>query len=186
MSLTVPNLLSLLRMALVPLFVIAILQGKPLRALGFFIVAGLTDALDGLIARFFNQRSVLGTYLDPAADKLLLVSAYVMLAVPGLNPGLQIPIWVTVLVIARDVMITVLVLILHLALKVPSFPPSVLSKINTGAQVVAVVLVLASGRFAALDAVATAAVYIVAVLTLASGVDYVFRTNRMVAERSAA
>ena len=184
MNLTVPNLLSLLRMALIPLFVIAILQGKPLRALVLFTVAGVTDALDGLIARFYRQQSVLGAYLDPIADKLLLISAYVMLAIPGIHPGLQIPIWVSVLVIARDVLIVVLVVVLHLALKVPSFPPSPLSKLNTVAQIVAVILVLASGRLAQLDPFATAAVYLAGVLTVASAVDYGFRTNRIVAERT--
>ncbi len=87
MNFTVPNLLSLLRMGIIPLFVIALLEGQPRRALILFLVAGVTDALDGFIARFWNQRSVLGTYLDPIADKLLLMTAYVILSVPSLQPA---------------------------------------------------------------------------------------------------
>jgi hypothetical protein len=103
MSLTVPNLLTLARMGLIPFFIIAVLDGQALRALAIFCLAGITDALDGFIARFFGQRSALGAYLDPIADKLLLTSAYVMLAIPGLHSGVLIPIWVTVLVIAPAV-----------------------------------------------------------------------------------
>ena len=75
MKLTLPNLLSILRMGLIPVFVIAVLDGRPGRALLVFAVAGVTDALDGFIARFWKQQSALGAYLDPAADKLLLVAS---------------------------------------------------------------------------------------------------------------
>ena len=107
MSFTIPNLLSLLRMGLIPVFIIAVLNGRATQALLIFVVAGLTDALDGLIARFWSQQSALGAYLDPMADKLLLVSAYATLAVPGVHAGVPIPLWVTVLVITRDVLIVV-------------------------------------------------------------------------------
>lgn len=182
MTFTIPNLLSLFRMGLVPLFIISIIDGHPFRALVIFLVAGITDALDGLIARVFKQQSLLGTYLDPIADKLLLVSAYVTLSIPQLNPGTQIPLWVTVLVIARDVVLVVVALILYLAAGVRSFPPSVLSKINTVLQVVTVVLVLLSGTFSQIrwiDFTADTAIYLVAALTLASALDYLIRINRL-------
>jgi cardiolipin synthase len=179
---TVPNLLSILRMGLIPIFVLAVLDGRPGRALVVFAVAGVTDALDGFIARFWNQRSALGAYLDPAADKLLLVSAYVVLAIPGLHSGLAIPVWVTALVITRDVVIVVVALILYLAGGVTRFPPTPVSKVNTAVQIAAVILVLLSGVAGGFEAPATWAVFAVAGLTLLSGIDYVWRTNRMAAK----
>jgi cardiolipin synthase len=178
-NLTVPNLLSILRMGLVPLFVISVLDGRPGRALLVFAIAGVTDALDGAIARFLDQRSALGAYLDPAADKLLLVTSYVVLAIPGLHPGLVIPVWVTALVITRDVVIVVVALVLYLASGVTRFPPTAISKVNTAAQVAAVILVLLSGVLSGFEIPATIAVFAVAALTLASGIDYVWRANRM-------
>lgn len=178
-AVTVPNLLSLLRMALIPLFVIAILEGEPMRALAIFVVAGVTDALDGALARLFGQQSLLGMYLDPAADKLLLVSAYVVLAIPGLHQGLLIPAWVTVLVIARDVLIVAVALILYVAAGIPRFPPTMLSKVNTVAQIACVVLVMLSGIEPVFLFSATISVYAVAILTIASGLGYVFRMLRL-------
>ena len=182
MTFTIPNLLSLLRMGLVPLFIITLVNNNPRRALLIFVVAGVTDALDGFIARFWNQRSLLGAYLDPIADKLLLTSAYVVLSIPSLNHGTQIPLWVTILVIARDVLLVVVGLVLYLAAGVRKFPPTVLSKINTLLQVAAVVLVLISGTLPenrSIDVVAVTALYLVAGLTLASGLDYVYRMARL-------
>lgn len=177
MNFTIPNLLSLLRMGIIPLFVIAMLDGRPGRALLLFALAGITDLLDGLIARFLNQRSVLGMYLDPMADKLLLVTAYVMLSVPSLNPGLSIPIWVTALVITRDVVIVVMALVLHLAHGIGRFPPSWLSKVNTVFQVSTVIFVLAAALWPRLETAATVLIFVVAVFTLVSGLDYIFRAN---------
>ncbi len=184
MNFTVPNLLSLLRMGIIPLFVIALLDDQPRRALILFLAAGITDLLDGAIARFLDQRSVLGTYLDPIADKLLLVTAYVMLSLPG-SPGGGIPLWITVLVIARDVLIVVMALVLHLAHGVPTFPPSWISKINTVAQVSAIVGVLLAALLPEWELLATVLVHVVAVLTVASGLDYILRANRMAAHRAA-
>lgn len=183
MNLTLPNLLSLLRMGLIPLFVISVLDGRPGRALIVFAIAGVTDALDGFIARFWNQRSVLGAYLDPAADKLLLVTSYVVLAIPNLHREFVIPAWVTALVITRDVVIVVVALILYLASGVTRFPPSPISKVNTAVQVATIIVVLLAGVIEGLDLVATGAVYLVAALTLLSGIDYIRLANSMTAER---
>lgn len=184
MSLTIPNLLSLLRMGLVPFFIIAVIEGQPRRALAVFVAAGVTDALDGAIARIYHQQSLLGSYLDPIADKLLLMSAYVALSIPGLNHGMPIPVWVTVLVIARDVLLVAVALVLHLTVGVKKFPPSVLSKITTVVQVTAVVLVLSTGLAASLEPFALGAMYLVGALTLASGLDYIIHVNRLVGEKS--
>ncbi|HEV2854300.1 MAG TPA: CDP-alcohol phosphatidyltransferase family protein [Thermoanaerobaculia bacterium] len=182
MIFTVPNLLTLLRMGLIPLFIITLVNGDPRKALLVFVVAGVTDALDGFIARFWRQQSLLGSYLDPLADKLLLMSAYVVLAIPGLSHGAPIPLWVTILVIARDVLLVAVALVLYLAVGIRRFPPTILSKINTVFQVVAVVLVLLAGTLPEahfLDLASETALYLVAGLTLASGLDYVYRTSKM-------
>ncbi|HYU35883.1 MAG TPA: CDP-alcohol phosphatidyltransferase family protein [Thermoanaerobaculia bacterium] len=179
MKFTIPNFLSLLRMGLIPLFIIAVIDGESRRALLIFAIAGLTDAMDGAIARFWNQQSPLGAYLDPIADKLLLTSAYVMLSFPHLNHGAEIPIWVTVLVIARDVLLVVVGLILYLAAGVRRFPVTVLSKITTVLQVTAVALVLVSAILPRLELVAEWCLIAVGGLTLASGLDYVRRVNRL-------
>jgi cardiolipin synthase len=179
MSFTIPNLLSLLRMALVPPFIIALINGQTKRALLIVVVAGISDVLDGFIARFFNQQSLLGTYLDPLADKLLVTAAYITLSVPGLHRGFQIPAWVTVVVIARDVLLVVVALVLYLAAGVRSFPPSVLSKITTVVQILAVAIVLLTPVWPELDTAALVLVYAVAFLTMGSGLDYVWRANQL-------
>jgi cardiolipin synthase len=183
MTFTIPNLLCLLRMGLVPLFIISVIDGEPRRALLVFVVAGVTDALDGAIARIYKQQSLLGAYLDPIADKLLLTSAYIILSIPGLHHGTPIPVWVTVIVIARDVLLVIFALVLYLAQGVKRFPPSVLSKVTTVVQVTAVTVVLLSGLVKDLEPFALGIVYLVAGLTLASGIDYVLRSNRLVADR---
>ncbi len=180
---TIPNLISLLRMGLIPLFIIAVLDGRPGRALVVFVVAGLSDALDGFIARFWNQKSALGAYLDPMADKLLLISAYVVLAIPNLSPGATVPVWVSALVITRDVVIVGVALTLYLAQGVTRFPPSGLSKVNTAVQISAIALVLLSGLQPALELTALIACFLVALLTLASGIDYIRLANRMTPNR---
>lgn len=179
MKFTIPNFLSLLRMGLIPLFIIAMLDGESRKALLIFGIAGLTDALDGFIARFWNQESPLGAYLDPMADKLLLTSAYVILSFPHLNHGAEIPVWVTVLVLARDVLITAVALIMYLAAGVRRFPPSILGKITTVFQVTAVVIVLFSAIFPRLDPVAEWILIAVAVLTVSSGLNYIFLAGRL-------
>jgi cardiolipin synthase len=177
MTFTIPNLLSLLRMGLIPLFVILVVNGDLRKALLVFVVAGVTDALDGFIARFWHQQSPLGAYLDPIADKLLLTTAYVMLSIPSLNHGTRIPPWITILVIARDVLMVSVALVLSLAAGVKRFPPSALSKVNTILQVAAVVLVLVAGSFPDLRSIelaADTALYLVAGLTVASGLHYIY------------
>lgn len=179
MRLTVPNLLSLLRMGLVPVFILAVLEEQPLKALLIFLAAGVTDALDGFIARVWKQQSLLGTYLDPIADKLLLMTAYVVLAIPGQHPGMLIPAWVSVLVLARDLLIVIVALVLHLATGVKSFPPTLVSKATTLVQVVTAVLVLLTGLAEGFEPVAEVAVWLTALLTVVSGLNYLFRAGRL-------
>ncbi len=176
---TFPNLLSILRMGLVPLFIIALVEGQPVRALVLFLVAGITDGLDGFIARFYGQQSHLGTFLDPMADKLLLTSAYVMLAMTPTGGGFAIPVWVSILVIARDVLIVVVALVLFLALDVTRFLPALIGKVTTAVQVITVLLALVARISPAFEIPALVGVYLTAGLTVASGFYYIYRASRM-------
>lgn len=183
MSFNIPNLLTLLRMGMIPLFVIALLNQEPGKALAIFAIAGLTDLLDGFLARVFDQGSVLGAYLDPIADKLLLTTAYIMLTIPSENSNLvPIPIWVTVIVLSRDFLILVIALVLWMALDLSKFTPTKLSKVNTVVQVAGVLLVLLSGIFDQMAIPAVICIYLVGGLTVLSGCDYIYRANQMITQ----
>jgi cardiolipin synthase len=131
---TVANQLTLLRMALTPVLVVLIVSGEPTWALVVFVVAGVTDLLDGLFARYGGQKTKLGAMLDPVADKLLMGSCYVALTwTAGLY--LRIPVWLTVLTLSRDAMIVVSVAVVNLTLGHRIFYPSMLGKLSTVAQV---------------------------------------------------
>ncbi|MGA2252606.1 CDP-diacylglycerol--glycerol-3-phosphate 3-phosphatidyltransferase [Terracidiphilus sp.] len=169
-----PNLLTLARICLAPFLVVAVLEGRFAAGLVLFIVAGLTDAFDGLLARLLKQRTALGQYLDPVADKLLLSTLFLVLTHKNL-----IPVRVTVLVFSRDVGILVVAAILY-AVGRREFKPSILGKANTVAQIVAiatVLLVQVDGakwmwqlRQVALDATM--------VLTILSGLHYAWVVSR--------
>ena len=180
---TVPNLLSVLRMGLTPLFLISVVNAQPVAALSIFAVAGITDALDGYIARTYGQQSRLGAYLDPIADKLLLMSAYVVLAIPGLHHGAPIPVWVTVLVLARDLLILTFALVFYLALGVSRFPPTMLSKLNTIVQVVTAIGILASGVWQSIIPAAEWLPYLAALTTVASAIDLIIVNGIVASER---
>ena len=124
--LTPANLLTLLRMGLIPVFAICMFYRHPGWAFAVFAAAGITDALDGFIARTTGQFSTLGAWLDPMADKLLLLTVFVALTVPGLDFPNRLPIWLTVLVISRDVGIVLTVAIVNLAVAHKTFRPSLL------------------------------------------------------------
>jgi cardiolipin synthase len=134
---TAPNLLTLLRICLAPILVVAILENRFVLGLILFLAAGLTDALDGLLARLLKQRTMLGEYLDPVADKLLLSTLFLVLTHMGV-----IPMRVTVLVFGRDVGILLVAAILYAAAGRREFNPSLLGKANTAVQVGAVAAVL--------------------------------------------
>jgi cardiolipin synthase len=134
---TAPNLLTLARICLAPFLVAAILEKDFALGFGLFIVAGLTDALDGALARLLKQRTMLGQYLDPVADKLLLSTIFLVLMHQGL-----IPTTVTVLVFGRDVGILLVSAILYAAVGRREFKPSIWGKANTTAQVTAVAVVI--------------------------------------------
>ena len=168
-----PNLISVLRIALVVPLIIAIVQEKYAAALAVAIVAGVSDGVDGYLARHFHWQSRLGSILDPVADKLMLVGC--MLALAWLH---EAPRWLVALVVARDAVIALGALAWHRVLRNFEAHPSWLSKTTTVAQIGFVLWVLADHAWGWHARTAIPA-WIVAALTVASGVDYVLRWGRL-------
>jgi len=160
---------------------VAILDGRHGTALAIFLVAAITDIVDGYLARHFGMGSPLGAYLDPIADKLFLISSFVVFALPGTPSVVHIPIWLLVLTIFRDVLILVISLVMYLAMGIRDFPPSVLGKVTTFSEVSTIVAILLANVDALPDFVAKAFFWIVLVLTLASGLHYILRSSRVIA-----
>jgi len=185
---TLANQLTFLRLVAVPFFILAILEARFTLALGIFIGAGVTDLLDGLIARVFRQRTALGAYLDPAADKMLLISAFILLTrYPNLFQGIpmvnRIPLYLTILVISRDGLILAIALMLHLAYGQKRFLPSALGKFTTGTELVTIGLVLLFNARLETNPIVPFAIKTTLVLILLSGFHYLGRTVQHIRER---
>jgi cardiolipin synthase len=175
---TVANQLTLLRMLMIPAFAILVIYGYLGLALLVFSTAGVTDLLDGLIARRTGQKTTLGAWLDPMADKLLLVTTFVVLTLPLEHLANRLPLWLTVLVISRDVGIVATVAIVNLAVGRRTFTPSFLGKLATATYIATGVVTLSFNFLGYRSAVVTVFVYASLLVTLASGLHYVrhFRT----------
>lgn len=170
-----PNGLTVLRILLVAPLCVLVLSDRPLAALGVAALAGATDALDGFLARRFGWQSRLGGVLDPLADKLLLDSGFVTLAIIG-----AVPVWLAALVVGRDLVILAGALAWHLLIGAFDAVPSLLSKLTTAAQLTLVlaVLVAAAGLLSMPATGIQGLVVVVALLTLASGLHYVITWSR--------
>ena len=179
MSLTAANQLTLLRMLLVPPFVILLLYGHRGWALVTFFAAGVTDLFDGLIARRTGQKTTLGAWLDPMADKLLLVSMFVMLTLPGIGSANRLPLWFTVLVLSRDITIVLTVAVVNLAVGPRTFRPSIFGKLATATYVVTGVITLYFNYVGVQSGLVTAFVYASLVITVISAVDYLAKVVRL-------
>jgi cardiolipin synthase len=187
---TLPNLLTMLRMVMIPIFVSLLFYQRFYWALAVFMIAGVTDGLDGLLARRFNQKSQLGTILDPIADKLLLVTSFIVLSLPSISPQqeapshLPVPFWVTTAVISRDVFILVGAAAINIVTGFRSFRPSLLGKINTVVQIFSVVAILiAAGIPSYISGYYLPTVYVtVFMLAVLSGVHYVFFATKLLNE----
>lgn len=186
-----PNALSMLRIVLIPIFIIMMSYGRQRMALGVFVLAAVTDALDGFFARRFGQKTTLGAYLDPIADKLLLVSSYVAFSLLQL-----IPRWLTILVVSRDVIISTGILILRLNAFQPEIKPTLLSKCTTFFQIVTIVLALllavgaghidmAGVHLHTRGLALPLACWATGVLTVASGLHYIYRGLRLIGVKGA-
>lgn len=168
---TVPNQLTFLRLGFLPFFIIFIYYNKYEWALGILIAAGLSDLLDGLLARKLNQKSALGAYLDPIADKLLLSSSFVTLAVKD-----QLDWWLTILVLSRDVLILATAAVILAVVGYRPLPPTIFGKATTLAQILLVfsALLAAITQSPATQMTRDTLAYLVAGLTVFSGLHYSF------------
>ncbi|HEX7287889.1 MAG TPA: CDP-alcohol phosphatidyltransferase family protein [Candidatus Angelobacter sp.] len=170
-----PNMLTLLRLIFVPFTVIAVLQRRWMVALVIFVIAGISDGLDGLLARLLKQKTVLGQYLDPIADKLLLSTMFLVLSFMH-----QIPWVVTVLVFSRDIMIMIVCTLLYATGAMTRFKPSWFGKANTVAQIATVPVVLLHQIFPDqrwLGLLRQFGFNATMVLTVVSGVHYLVRVS---------
>jgi cardiolipin synthase len=167
--LTVPNQLTFLRLAFLPFFFLAIFSDRYDWALAVLLAAALSDALDGLLARWLNQKTALGAYLDPIADKLLITGAFILLAMKG-----KIGWWLTILVLSRDVFILAVAAAIILVSGYRPFPPSLYGKATTSGQFLLVLLLILNGVVdsGVLELAGHICVWVVAALTIVSGVHY--------------
>ena len=186
--LTVPNLLTVFRMVLIPVFVTLLFYQRFVLALAVFVIAGMTDGLDGLLARRFKQESQLGTILDPIADKLMMVTAFIVLSMRSVFPQplpshLPIPVWVTITVISRDVFIIVGAAAINIMTGFRGFRPSMLGKINTTVQIVATTLIMFAASVPYYTGYYLPTVYAtVFIFAVLSGLHYVFFIYRLMNE----
>lgn len=166
----IPNLLTLLRILLVPLTVWLIVSNDLRSAFGVFLVAGVTDALDGFLAKRFGWTSELGAYLDPLADKLLLVSTFVTLGFRTMLPS-----WLVILVVSRDVMIVSAILLSVVIGREVIMRPLTISKLNTALQIALALLVLADAGFLlGWETFRSALIYLTGAFTAASAAAYLW------------
>ena len=181
-ALTLANILTIARLLIVPFFVLSIYYQQFTWALTLFFIAALTDALDGFIARAFNQKTQLGTILDPMADKLLLVTAFVVLSTHGLTNTPPIPFWVTVTAISRDIFIVIGALAINISTGFSGFKPSLPGKINTFVQIITLAVFLAANAFTLDNRLMTVTFYATFVIAIFSGIHYIFHVNRLMNE----
>jgi cardiolipin synthase len=179
-ALTPANQLTLLRMLLIPAFVILIIYGHLGYALLVFTLAGVTDALDGLIARLSHQKTSLGAWLDPMADKLLLVSTFVVLSVPGLGLANRLPVWLTVCMISRDVVIILTVIIVNLALGPKTFLPTIFGKIATVTYMATATAAMFFNYEGYHSPIVDVLVYASLAITAISSLHYIWHARRVV------
>ncbi len=180
---TVPNQITILRLGFLPFFLILIFYGSYRWALLVLVIAALSDACDGMLARKLNQRSSLGAYLDPIADKLLLSSSFLILAFKK-----QLAWWLTILVLSRDVLILVVAVVIILISGYRAFPPTMLGKLTTACEIILVFTTVLAAAYPGfpLAALIHWLIYAVAALVLASGFHYSFVIARRLSSHHSA
>jgi cardiolipin synthase len=176
---TLPNFITLFRMAITPFFVLAVSDQDFQLALAIFIIAGLTDALDGWLARRLGAYSLVGEFLDPIADKLLLTVAYVSLTIPQ-GQVVVIPLWLAILALFRDFLIILVGVILYVVEDVHRFPPSILGKATTFMHVLTVCLVLLANMRPLPSLLLTVCFYVSFGLVILSGFNYLYRASKAI------
>lgn len=178
--LTLPNILSISRILLVPVFLLMVTQGKAFGALAIFLLAGITDLLDGLTARIWHQKTRIGALLDPAADKLLATSSFIVLSIPSSNLLNVIPIWLTCSVIGRDVLISVGALVAFKLRGQKRFDPSIFGKASTVCQISVILSVLFFNYAQTSPSLLSWVYYVTLFFTIVSGIHYVMIGFKMI------
>ena len=169
---TIPNFFSMLRICLIPLFLYMMLQNHILEALVVFLIASTTDVLDGMTARIWDQKTKIGGLLDPAADKLLMTAAIIILSLPSVSQPNTIPLWLTIAIIGRDIAIVFAAFLMYRLRRHTEFPPSLLGKVSTVLQMGVILCVLLLNVLERAP-VFLAWLYIVTfALTIISGIGY--------------
>jgi cardiolipin synthase (CMP-forming) len=174
MKLTVATKITLIRMLLIPFVATSILYRRYGLALLLFLISGLSDLFDGLVARKFHQKSRLGALLDPMADKLLLSTSFILLTIPSTGVSVSIPLWLAVIVFGRDILIVVSAVAIALTTGFTKFDPSIYGKASTVVQIACVLGVLMVNYLRAYEGVLTPLFYVTFALTLFSGIHYVY------------
>ena len=177
--LTAANQLTLLRMLLIPAFVILVLYGHLGWALVVFVIAGVTDGLDGIIARR-TQRTTLGAWLDPMADKLLLVTTFVVLSLPNLELTNRLPVWLAVCIISRDIVIILTVAVVNLAIGRRTFRPSIFGKIATATYIVTAVAAMLFNYLGYHSIVVDIGIWVSLAITIISSLHYIWHARRII------
>jgi len=177
------NLLTFLRIGLIPFFAIALVYQHMGWALALFAIAGISDGIDGSLARMMKQESELGTVLDPIADKLLITTTFIMISLPsvmGTARHLPVPFWVTATVIGRDVAIVCVAVSITLMTGFRGFKPSWLGKVSTFVQVIGVLLVLIAAVWPVNNGLFLPATYFtIAAVAIASGIHYIYHVAKL-------
>jgi len=168
-----PNSITLLRIGLIPVFLLMVFKGKAFLALLIFLLAGVTDVLDGFFARLFKKKTKIGAFLDPAADKLLMTASYIVLSIPSLNSPNLIPLWLTATVIGRDLLIVFGALVINRVTGHTTFLPCLLGKISTVCQVSTLFLVLLYNYLQISPLYLNWFFYLTLIFTLLSAINYI-------------
>ncbi len=165
----IPNILTIMRIVVTPIVVFCLLYEQFIVALLIFIAAGISDALDGMIARRYNQKTIIGSYLDPIADKILLNTLFIVLATMGL-----IPWWMTTIVILRDSIILIGIIVLQLTLHKIEVNPLFISKATTVAQIVTIAWAILATSSKLMGLIFPFIMWTAAIMTMLSGFQYIY------------
>jgi cardiolipin synthase len=192
--LTVANQLTMIRMVMIPLLVTLILSNHSGWAFVVFILAGVSDALDGILARRMRQSSRLGAFLDPTADKLLMTACFVVLSIPDHPKSIpdfeianHLPVYLTIVTISRDVFIVMIALLIHLSSGIRSFPPTSLGKVTTATQLLTVgVALMANAINQPMPILVAGLGWITMAMTVSSGLHYIYHAARLAESASSA
>jgi cardiolipin synthase len=176
--LSLPNCITFFRIVIIPFFATALIYNRYYYALFLFMGAGISDLLDGLLARLTDQKTLLGAFLDPLADKFLLMTSFILFSVYG-----WIPMWMTVTVISRDLIVMLGWIILYLLYDITTVKPSITGKTAIAAELILIAYTLLSLTVRGVQPPKSWMLVIVALLTALSGLQYVYRGFRQASER---